>query len=163
MTQAAVGLGGNLGETLLVFREARGFLTDLLVEATFSSLYRTAPQLDADQPPFWNAVAIGRWPGSADALLDALLSWEAGAGRQRDPSRPKGPRLIDLDLLVFGDEVRASPRLSLPHPGLDSRRFALEPLLELFPTAVDPRTGRLWSSFLRELPDQGVDRSSRKW
>jgi 2-amino-4-hydroxy-6-hydroxymethyldihydropteridine diphosphokinase len=89
--------------------------------------------------------------------------WESGAGRVRDPSRPKGPRVIDLDLLLVEGTVRDSPRLSLPHPGLAFRRFALEPLLELLPEAVDPVSGERWAEKLRALPGQGVDRAGRTW
>ena len=89
--------------------------------------------------------------------------FEAGEGRLRDPRRPKGPRVLDLDLLLFGDAVRGSARLSLPHPGLTQRRFALEPLTALEPNARDPRTGTPWSQLLAALPSQGVDLTARTW
>ena len=158
-----IGLGGNTSGTLAAFKGARNFLGLLLEDISCSSLYRTSPQIDLDQEPFWNSAVSGRWPGSAEALLEKLLMWEAGAGRHRDPKRPKGPRIIDLDLLVFGKEVRSSARLTLPHPGLDNRRFALEPLIEVNPKAVDPRTGILWIDLLHTLPGQGVDRMDRTW
>jgi 2-amino-4-hydroxy-6-hydroxymethyldihydropteridine diphosphokinase len=89
--------------------------------------------------------------------------WEAGEGRRRDPTRPKGPRVIDLDLLVFGSQIWATARLTVPHPGLVDRRFALEPLVELVPEAVDPRTGRPWAGGLARVGSQGVDRTDRTW
>jgi len=88
---------------------------------------------------------------------------EAGEGRRRDPARPKGPRVLDLDLLVFGALVVVSPRLAVPHPGLQDRRFALEPLVALEPLAQDPRTREPWAEVLGRLGPQGVDRTGRTW
>lgn len=138
-------------------------MENLLEKAVSSSLYRTQPQDDPDQADFWNAVVSGEWSGTAESLLERLLLLEAAEGRHRDPSRPKGPRLVDLDLLVFGTELRASDRLTLPHPRLVFRRFALEPLIEVDAAAVDPRTGEPWTRILDALPLQGVDRTSRPW
>lgn len=135
----------------------------LLTDATFSSLYRTSPQGDLAQADFWNAAVAGWWSGSSSGLLERLLMLEAALGRRRDSSRPKGPRVVDLDLLLFGDEVVATPRLSVPHPELVNRRFALEPLVELCPEAVDSRDGTPWSRRLASLPGQGVDRTSLPW
>lgn len=158
-----MGLGGNTDQTLGAFSQARAFLAVLLEDARFSLLYRTEPQLDTDQEPFWNAVASGLWPGSAEGLLERLLMFEVGRGRVRDPLRPKGPRVLDLDLLVFGSTVKVSPRLTIPHPGLASRRFALVPLVEVEPSAVDPRDAVPWAVKCELLADQGVDRSGRTW
>lgn len=123
--------------------------------------------MDTDQDDFWNAVAEGHWPGTPEGLLERLLMFEASRGRVRDPLRPKGPRVLDLDLLVFGDEVRVSPRLTVPHPGLGFRLFALLPLLELEPEAVDPRDGVPWASkrasLMNQPGDQGVDRTGGTW
>jgi len=129
----------------------------------FSSLYQTKPLLDTDQDPFWNAVAVGWWPGTPEGLLERLLMFEAAQGRARDPVRPKGPRVLDLDLLVFGEAVRSSPRLTVPHPSLEFRLFALVPLLELEPQALDPRDQAPWASKCALLADQGVDRSGGTW
>jgi 2-amino-4-hydroxy-6-hydroxymethyldihydropteridine diphosphokinase len=128
-----------------------------------SGLYRTAPQLDAYQDNFYNAVVSGGWRGTAESLLERLLMLEAAEGRVRDPSRPKGPRVLDLDLLLFGGLVETSPRLSVPHPGLSVRRFALQPLMDVDPDAADPRTGDLWASVLAALPPQGVDLTAGTW
>ena len=131
--------------------------------AAFSSLYRTTPQGDPDQDDFWNAAVCGSWPGTADSLLERLLMLESRLGRLRDPARPKGPRVLDLDLLAFGNEVRETPRLWLPHPRLAERRFALEPLIELDAVAADPSTGRLWAELPAALGAQGVDRTDLSW
>jgi 2-amino-4-hydroxy-6-hydroxymethyldihydropteridine diphosphokinase len=156
-----VGLGGNLNREALV--RARGWLMDLLARSAVSGLYRTSPLLDADQDDFWNAAVAGDWSGTPETLLERLLMFESGEGRQRDPARPKGPRILDLDLLVFGEVLRSSARLTLPHSGLHERRFALQPLTEIEPLARDPRTGRLWTEILATLPSQGVDLVARTW
>lgn len=166
-----VGLGGNTSQTRASFRDARSFLGTILDQARFSSLYRTSPLLDTDQDDFWNAVVLGQWAGTPEGLLERLLMFEASRGRVRDPLRPKGPRVLDLDLLVFGDEVRVSPRLTVPHPGLSERLFALLPLLELEPEAVDPQDRVPWASKCALLVsqlgdhggDQGVDRTGGTW
>jgi len=157
-----VGLGGNELETRAVLSEARRWLFDLLEDARASSLYRSEPQLDLDQEPFWNSVVVGGWAGSAESLLERLLMAEAGWGRRRDPLRPKGPRLIDLDLLLGQTDARSTPRLVLPHADLMRRRFALEPLLEVWPDAQLP-DGRFCREGLRALEAQGVDRTSGTW
>jgi len=158
-----IGLGGNTPGTLAALTRVRVILGKILLGARFSSLFRTAPQLDAEQDFFWNAAAVGDWTGTAESLLERLLMLESREGRLRDPNRPKGPRVLDLDLLVLGQEHLSTPRLRLPHPELGRRRFALEPLLELEPEAVDPRTRVPWSESLLHLPLQGVDRTDRKW
>jgi 2-amino-4-hydroxy-6-hydroxymethyldihydropteridine diphosphokinase len=135
----------------------------LLDKSVVSGLYRTAPQVDTDQDEFWNAAVAGDWDGTPESLLERLLMYESGEGRLRDPLRPKGPRVLDLDLLVFGDLVLASPRLTVPHASLGQRRFALEPLIALEASARDPRTGELWSQLMSELPPQGVDLAASTW
>lgn len=158
-----MGLGGNTAQSREALVRAKEFLTRLLEEPAVSGLYRTSPQMDTDQDDFWNAVVTGLWSGSPESLLERLLMFEAGEGRQRDPLRPKGPRILDLDLLLFGGAVRQSPRLTLPHPGLRSRRFALEPLVTLEPEARDPNTGEFWSVELARLAAQGVDLTAATW
>lgn len=143
MTTAYVGLGANLGpreETLRraieLLREADG--VDVIA---VSQLRETEPVGVVDQPPFLNgAVAITTALGPRD-LLDLLLEIEQSLGRVRDERW--GPRTIDLDLLVYGDEVVDEPGLRVPHPRLRERRFALEPLAELQPDLAVPRWGEV--------------------
>lgn len=105
-----------------------------------SSLYRTEPLGDPDQPWYVNAVAELRTELPPEALLDALQALERAAGR---PARRRrwAPRVLDLDLLLYDRLVLDTPRLRLPHPELHRRRFVLEPLAELAPALRDPRTG----------------------
>jgi len=144
-----VGFGGNEEQTLEAFRAARSALSELMPELRSSSLYRTEPQLDTDQARFWNAAVTGLWAGDAWELLKTLQSLEAAAGRHRDAFRPKGPR--------------DSARLQIPHQGLLFRRFALEPLLELSPSSLDPVTGASLSGVCSGLPAQGVERWAKTW
>ena len=150
MTIAYVGLGANLGQREETLRRA----VELLREAdgvdvlAVSRLRETAPVGVVDQPPFLNgAVAIETARPPRD-LLDLLLEIERSLGRVR--AERWGPRTIDLDLLVYGDEVVDEPGLRVPHPHLHERRFALEPLVELAPELEVPGHGRV-SAVLAEL------------
>jgi 2-amino-4-hydroxy-6-hydroxymethyldihydropteridine diphosphokinase len=131
-------LGGNVGDVPTAFATARARLGG---GSRLSSVRRTAPVGPvADQPDFWNAVLETSWSGTARALLDELLAIERSLGRVRDV--PGGPRTIDLDLLLFGDETIDEPGLIVPHPRMHERIFVLEPLVELDPEIVIPGRGR---------------------
>lgn len=136
MTRAFVGLGANLGDREATIRRAvalMGVEPGIEVVAV-SALRETDPVGYADQPPFLNgAVAIETELSPRD-LLDRLLSVERGLGRVREEGVRFGPRTIDLDLLLYGDRVVGEPGLTVPHPRLAERRFALEPLHELDPS-----------------------------
>jgi 2-amino-4-hydroxy-6-hydroxymethyldihydropteridine diphosphokinase len=135
--RAVVGLGANLGDRLATIRAAARELGRLTLVEKTSRVYATAP-VGPPQPEFLNAAALVLHRGAPEELLDVLLAIEAGLGRVR---REKwGPRTIDLDLLWAEGVVLESARLVLPHPHLKGRAFALAPLLELVPDAVDPRT-----------------------
>ena len=150
MTVAYVGLGANLGareETLRHAVELLGQADDVEVLAV-SQLRETEPVGVVDQPPFLNgAVAIETARAPRD-LLDMLLEIERSLGRVREERW--GPRTIDLDLLVYGDEVVDEPGLRVPHPHLHQRRFALVPLVELAPELDVPGRGEV-SSLLAAL------------
>ena len=143
MTVAYVGLGANLGAREETLRRA----LELLAEAdgvsvlAVSQLRETEPVGVVDQPPFLNGAVALETTRTARELLDLLLAIEASLGRIREERW--GPRTIDLDLLVYGDEVVDEPGLRVPHPHLDERRFALEPLAELAPELEVPGRGRV--------------------
>jgi 2-amino-4-hydroxy-6-hydroxymethyldihydropteridine diphosphokinase len=131
-----LGLGGNIGDVPAAFAAARARLGGRM-----SSVRKTAPVGPVtSQPDYWNAVLELEWAGSARALLDELLSIERSLGRVR--TEPGGPRTIDLDLLLFGDEQLDEPGLVVPHPRMHERIFVLEPLVELAPEIVIPGRGR---------------------
>ncbi len=118
-----------------------------------SSLYKTRPWGDVEQPDFLNAVVLLRWHGAAHALLQQLQSIERQLGRLRDKKRRWGPRVIDLDILCFGNAQYADSDLTLPHPRMAQRRFVLVPLAELAPDLQIPGYGSV-ASLLAQCPDQ---------
>lgn len=152
-----IGLGSNLGDREAHLCSALRALEDQFELRRVSSLYRTAPLGPVqDQPDFLNVVA--ELDSSVDArdALRCCLAIEEQLGRVRKVD--KGPRVIDLDLLLVGARVESWPELDLPHPGLTERAFVLEPLLELCPRLSDPRDGRPLVEHLAALPEQGVVR-----
>jgi 2-amino-4-hydroxy-6-hydroxymethyldihydropteridine diphosphokinase len=145
VTRAFVGLGANLGDREAAIRQA----AELLGAVRLSSIRETEPWGYEEQPRFLNAVAELETQLGPRVLLDRLVEVERGLGRTRDGPR-WGPRTIDLDLLVYGDEVIDEPGLTVPHPRLHERSFVLEPLAELDPELVVPGRGRVLA-LLREL------------
>jgi 2-amino-4-hydroxy-6-hydroxymethyldihydropteridine diphosphokinase len=144
MTRTYVGLGTNLGDRDAMLRAALEQLAgEPEVEVVAVSAFReTEPVGIVDQPRFVNAAAAVDTSLSARELLDRLLAIEQRLGRTREGPR-FGPRTIDLDLLLYGDEEIAEPGLRVPHPRLHERLFALEPLAELDPHLVVPGRGPL--------------------
>jgi len=143
VTRAYVGLGANLGNREETLQRAVSLLTaaegvEVLAVSEFSE---TDPVGVVDQPRFLNGAVTVETTLSARGLLDALLAIEQSLGRER--VERWGPRTIDLDLLLYGDEIVDEPGLRVPHPRLHERRFALEPLAELDPELVIPGRGRV--------------------
>ena len=137
-----IGIGANLGDAANTVAAAVAALADLpggrLTQ--ISSLYRSAP-VAASGPDFYNAVAEFETRLAPEALLDALQRIESIFGRQRPFFN--AARTLDLDLLLHGDGVQQTPRLTLPHPRLHLRAFVLLPLLELSPDLALPGIGAL--------------------
>jgi 2-amino-4-hydroxy-6-hydroxymethyldihydropteridine diphosphokinase len=161
--RAYVGIGANVGEAEGTVRSAVVELSTLLDDLHVSSLYRTAPLHHSDQRDFVNAVVSGLWSGSAEALLDTLHELEAKYGRDRSAEFRFGPRRLDLDLLVLGDLITDRKDLSLPHPRMEERRFVLEPLVEVDPELLDPRSGKSFAETLADLEKQRVERMGELW
>ena len=142
MTRAYVGLGANLGDrerSLLAAVDALA-AADGIEVAGVSSLRETEPVGVGEQPLFLNGVVALETELSAQELLDRLVAIEQRFGRVRVPGE-HGPRTLDLDLLVYGDETIDEPGLTVPHPRLHERRFVLEPLAEVAPGLVVPGRG----------------------
>ena len=159
-----VGLGSNLGERESMIRLALEDLSRLpetkLVRA--SSLYDTEPVGEVDQPNFLNAVAQLETELSARQLLWNLLLIEKRLGRVR--TRRWGPRTMDLDLLLYGDEVIEDSDLRVPHPELAHRSFVLVPLIELDPLLVHPVTRETLLHLVSRLNTRPpIKRGSRLW
>jgi 2-amino-4-hydroxy-6-hydroxymethyldihydropteridine diphosphokinase len=152
---AYVGLGANLGDPRATLRSALESLSRLsdtrLVRS--SSMYRSAPVGYADQPEFVNAVVELETRLDARALLRELLAIEADAGRTR--SFPNAPRTLDLDLLLYGEQIIDAPELNVPHPRMHERRFVLAPLAEIAPGAMVPGRGRV-AELARHVSGQDV-------
>lgn len=138
MTDAYVGLGSNLGDRLENLRQALDAI-EALEETrvvSVSSVVESVPWGVSDQPLFANAVARVATEYPADRFLDALKEIETALGRV--PGERYGPRVIDLDILLFGDDEWQTPALTVPHPRLAERDFAVTPLLEVAPHAEWP-------------------------
>jgi 2-amino-4-hydroxy-6-hydroxymethyldihydropteridine diphosphokinase len=145
MTRAYVGVGANLGDRERTIRAALEALPGVVA---VSQLRETEPVGVIDQPRFLNGAAALETELSPRALLDVLLAVERELGRER--RERWGPRTIDLDLLLYGGETIHQPGLTVPHPRLHERRFALEPLLDLDPELAIPGRGRV-ADVLAEL------------
>ncbi len=144
---AYIGLGANLGEPRAQLDWALARLGELEFVATVraSPFYATSPQGVEDQPWFVNAVAEVTFATEPEvyALLDALLGIESRAGRDRKREARQGPRILDLDLLVWGARRLDDERLTLPHPRLVGRAFVLAPLADLVGLDFSLGDGRL--------------------
>ena len=140
MARAYVGLGTNLGDREAMLRHAVELLRERVDVRAVSSIRETEPWGLLDQPPFLNAAVEVETELTPRELLDLLLELERLLGRTREGPH-YGPRTIDLDLLVYGEETLDEPGLTVPHPRLHERRFALEPLAELAPDLVVPGRG----------------------
>jgi 2-amino-4-hydroxy-6-hydroxymethyldihydropteridine diphosphokinase len=142
--QAHIGLGSNLDDPVGQVQQAFEALAALPKSRVIgrSSLYRSAPFGPVEQPDFVNAVALLSTSLSATDLLEQMQQIERQQGRLSDGVR-WGPRVIDLDLLLYGDAEIDSATLTVPHPGIAERNFVLLPLRELSPELMMPKLGRV--------------------
>jgi len=141
VTRAYVGLGANLGPREVTLLRAVDLLAaaDGVEVVAVSQLRETEPVGVVDQPPFLNGAVAIETSLAARELLDVLLETQRELGRVR--GERWGPRTVDLDLLVYGEETLDEPGLRVPHPRLAERRFALEPLADLDPALAVPGLG----------------------
>jgi 2-amino-4-hydroxy-6-hydroxymethyldihydropteridine diphosphokinase len=146
----AVSLGSNLGDRRAHLDFAVAELRAFLGHARVSTYYETAPVgTPDDQPLFLNAAVVGETSLSARDLLDALRAIEDARKRQRP--YPRAARTLDVDLILFGDAVIEEAGLVVPHPRFRERRFVLEPLAEIAPDLIDPRTGVSVADLLKNV------------
>jgi len=150
-----VGLGSNLGDRAgHLLLAVRGMLDAGLDVIRLSGIYETEAVDYEEQPPFLNMVAElrGSTLPAPEQVMARLLRIEYALGRTRDV--PKGPRTIDLDLLIFKDHLSDTEFLTLPHPRLPARRFVLVPLTELVPNLIHPVLGTSLSELLSQTKDR---------
>ena len=145
MPRVYVGLGSNLGDREGTIRAAVTALAEEpgIEVAAVSALIDTAPVGVIDPPRFLNGVAALETGIPPRDLLAVLLAIERRFGRRREASAPHGPRTLDLDLLLYGDELIDEPGLCVPHPRMHEREFVLGPLAELAPGLEVPGKGRV--------------------
>lgn len=153
-----LALGSNLGDRARNLQSALERLETAGVRVLLrSSIYETAPQEFLDQPWFLNQVVKAETGLFPLQLLRLTQRVEREMGRERGPvAIPKGPRLIDIDILLFGHTVIDTPQLVIPHPAMLERRFVLEPLVEIAPDLRHPVTGKSFASALPRVKSQQI-------
>lgn len=152
-----IALGGNQAEPMTQLARAVAALAEVVRVDRVSSVYRTEPVGFREQPDFLNAVLAGSTTLAPEALLDATQAIEERMGRVH--TFRNAPRIIDIDVLGYGERVLDSPRLTLPHPRLASRGFVLHPLAEIAPDWRHPASGETVREMLRKW--SGTERVER--
>ncbi|MBI2113394.1 MAG: 2-amino-4-hydroxy-6-hydroxymethyldihydropteridine diphosphokinase [Candidatus Wildermuthbacteria bacterium] len=149
-----IGLGSNMGDRKKNLSDALDFMQEKCSIERVSSLYETEPVGYEDQAWFLNCVAMAKTQLSPLELLLFLQSLEARLGRVRTVRN--GPRPIDLDILLYGQDVLCMSGLLVPHPGMHERRFVLQPLTEITPECLHPVLGKTVQELLEQI---GKDKS----
>jgi len=148
----AIALGSNLGDRLANLRAAVAALQPFFAVTAASPIYETPAAYVTDQPAFLNAILLGTTTLEPLDLLHALKQAEATLGRIE--SFRFGPRLIDMDIVFYGDRQLATPALTLPHPRMAEREFVLRPLADVAGGWRHPDSGVTIAAMLESLPDQ---------
>jgi 2-amino-4-hydroxy-6-hydroxymethyldihydropteridine diphosphokinase len=147
-------MGSNIGDRQAHLEAAVGRLGEILSDVLVSPLYETDPVGVADQPAFLNLAVSGETDLPPGALLRAVkgIEWDIG----RRPTYRWGPRVVDIDILLYGDSVVTEANLTIPHPEMTHRAFVLVPLADIAPEVRLPETGET----VRELRERAPDLSS---
>jgi 2-amino-4-hydroxy-6-hydroxymethyldihydropteridine diphosphokinase len=157
MTRVYLGLGSNLGSSVENLRSARTAIANELriCEIAFSSFYQSPPMAGMNQPDYINAVMAIETDLPATELLATMQKIENQHGRIR--SQHWGARTLDIDILLFGDEILDLPDLKIPHYGMAERAFVLQPLFEIAPNLEIPTLGNI-TKLVARCPLNGLER-----
>ncbi len=153
MTNVLISIGSNRNDPEIQIRSVYSELVMHFSNVQMSNMYLTEPVGSVSQDSFVNAAIHFETTLSAPELLQFLLKMELKAGRNRELEIPKGPRNLDLDIILFGNEIRIDEELSLPHPRFRERRFVLEPAAEIVPDMQDPVSKKSIGRLLKECND----------
>lgn len=139
-----------------ILKKAFSVLQNVLKDCTLSSIYKTKAMYVTDQEDFYNAAVFGYFSGTPEELLFKTQAIEALFGRNRANEFRNGPRTLDIDIELFGNETISTPNLEIPHPRLQERQFILIPLLDVLKENADIPNRNVFEEYLKHLPDQGV-------
>jgi 2-amino-4-hydroxy-6-hydroxymethyldihydropteridine diphosphokinase len=151
MQKIALALGSNEGDRLAALRAAVKALAQYVDVTATSSVYETVPLYNDDQPHFLNAALIGTTKLTPLTLLWNIKRIETELGRT--PTYRYGPRAIDIDIVFYGDQIIATPELTVPHPHVAAREFVLRPLADIASDWKHPQNGLTVKEMLGQLPD----------
>lgn len=156
MEKIVLGLGSNVGDSLLFLKNAVKAISRITENIRVSSVYKTKPQDYLAQADFLNMVVTADYAGTPDALFTLMQKIEKENGRDGMHKILKGPRTLDIDILLFGSRIIETENIIVPHPAMKKRQFVLIPLLEIFPESADPISKEPYAKILSTLDDQGV-------
>jgi len=146
-----LALGSNVGDSGRHIEQAIGLLQERVSGLVRAPMYRSRATGYTEQPDFWNTVVGGQTDLSPHELLEFVKGLEEQVGRVR--RFRWGPREIDIDIILYGQAILDEPELMIPHLRLAEREFVLQPLYDLAPELVEPRSGRRVRELLADLPD----------
>lgn len=156
MNNIYLGLGSNIGDSLDTLKKAIISLSKAVDKIESSSVYKSSPMYLQKQADFYNLVVKGQTQLNPLELLAFTQSIESDYGRNRESEIKKGPRTLDIDILLYNDFFLDTPELKIPHPGILERAFVLKPLLELAPDLEHPIIRKKLKDFLEAVSTQGI-------